>query len=461
MIDSVVCHISMQKQYTRQLGQKHMIIGDVADYALTSSTRHIVRDPITHEITHGDLYHPFESLPSHFSGVAMKFYDTAQNCLPYVSLNASIAKIGQGHNVFGHENLYAGVVDMLFVLKQTYPVLWSCLDIDNARLSRIDVTYSAKLPSLTHAEQTRDFLRNVDWGRLRNNSKKERWNTVYFGAEDSRVGVAVVYCKGVELSGERKKLERQAKKGDLSAISKLSIFTPELQDYADRLLRFEARCKARQIEQFGISTNLWDFIAHIFKNKQTLFELWNYKFKPIFDALKGKHMSHADDSELLNLLKDKLKTYTYPMRKNIIKSMVQADNLDHALLRKKPIYFVTDVSRLQFFFIGKLSYVQALNAFNFYKRLKQDGFMKVKELHSKATFCRNVKNLVDCGISRSHLQNLHSNDGHIVPIIQLINIDFANQLPADYKPFISPNLKEFNHYLVQRGLEVKPQLYVA
>ena len=82
-------------------------------------------------------------------------------------------------------------------------------------------------------------------------------------------------------------------------------------------------------------------------------------------------------------------------------------------------------------------------------------------MHNQRTFQRNVKNLVDCGISRSHLQNLHSNDGEIVPIIQLINIDFANQLPSDFKPFISPNLKEFNHFLTARGLEVKPQLYVA
>lgn len=461
MIDSVVIHAPMKKQFTRQLGNKHMIIGDVADYALTACTRYLVRDPVTHEVTHGELYHPFESLPSWHSGVAMKFFDTAMNCLPYVSLNASIAKIGQGHNVYGHDNLYAGVVDMLSVLKDTYPVLWACLDIENARLSRIDITYSAKLPSRNHAEQTRDFLRNVDWGRLRNNSKNERWNTVYFGGEASRVGVGVVYCKGVELEDERKKLQKQAKQGDLNAIKKLEIFTPELQEYADRLLRFEARCKSRQIEQFGISTNLWDFIAHTFKNKRTLFELWNYKFKPIFDALKGKHMTHADDSELLNLLKYKLKTYTYPTRKNIIKSMVQVDNLCHGLLRKKPIYLIPDISGFQFFFIGKPSYVQALNAYNFYKRIKQDGFLKVKELHTKATFYRNVKNLIDCGISRSHLQNLHSSDGEIVPIIQLVNIDFANQLPADYKPFISPNLKEFNHFLTARGLEVKPQLYVA
>ena len=413
MIDSVVIHIPMQKQFTKQLGNKHMIIGDVADYALTACTRYLVRDPVTHEVTHGELYHPFESLPSWHSGVAMKFFDTAMNCLPYVSLNASIAKIGQGHNVYGHDNLYAGVVDMLSVLRETYSVLWSCLDIENARLSRIDITYSAKLPSRNHAEQTRDFLRNVDWGRLRNNSKNERWNTVYFGGEASRVGVAVVYCKGVELEDERKKLQKQAKQGDLNATKKLAIFTQELQDYADKLLRFEARCKSRQIEQFGISNNLWDFIAHTFKNKRTLFELWNYKFKPIFDALKGKHMTHADDSDLLNL------------------------------------------------FTAKLTKTQALNAYNFYKRIKQDGFLKVKELHTKATFYRNVKNLIDCGISRSHLQNLHSSDGEIVPIIQLVNIDFANQLPTDYKPFISPNLKEFNHFLTARGLEVKPQLYVA
>ena len=58
MIDSVVIHVPMQKQFTKQLGNKHMIIGDVADYALTACTRYLVRDPVTHEVTHGELYHP-------------------------------------------------------------------------------------------------------------------------------------------------------------------------------------------------------------------------------------------------------------------------------------------------------------------------------------------------------------------------------------------------------------------
>lgn len=83
MIDTVVIHIPVFSQFTKKIGNKNMIIGDVADYGLSASTRYIARNPVTGEVTHGALYHPYESLPSWHSGIAVKFYDTAINCRLY------------------------------------------------------------------------------------------------------------------------------------------------------------------------------------------------------------------------------------------------------------------------------------------------------------------------------------------------------------------------------------------
>ena len=57
-----------------------------------------------------DLYHPWESLPSSFTGIAFKLYQSSGfREQPCIELKASPAKISQGHNVFGSESLELGV----------------------------------------------------------------------------------------------------------------------------------------------------------------------------------------------------------------------------------------------------------------------------------------------------------------------------------------------------------------
>ncbi|ETT12264.1 phage/plasmid replication protein, gene II/X family, partial [Vibrio parahaemolyticus 50] len=48
-----------------------------------------------------DLRHAFESLPTHFTGMAFKIYQGTRLRSPCIELKASPAKILQGHNVYG------------------------------------------------------------------------------------------------------------------------------------------------------------------------------------------------------------------------------------------------------------------------------------------------------------------------------------------------------------------------
>lgn len=95
---------------------------------------------------------------------------------------------------------------------------------------------------------------------------------------------------------------------------------------------------------------------------------------------------------------------------------------------------------------GKKSTTRASHAYNFYKRLKQDGFYEVKRTSSKATFCRNVKSLVDAGFKRSDLQNLAKNEE--TQILRLLNLDFNASLPKSYKEPVSTYFDEFKQYLI-------------
>ncbi|MCY1558098.1 phage/plasmid replication protein [compost metagenome] len=53
---------------------------------------------------------------------------------------------------------------------------------------------------------------------------------------------------------------------------------------------------------------------------------------------------------------------------------------------------------------------------------------------SRATFYRHIAEIEACGLSKAMLQNLaqHDNVRNVVPVLQLIHIDFASQRPDWY-----------------------------
>jgi II/X family phage/plasmid replication protein len=73
MLDMLVIRLPMRSDFVVKNGDIYSVLGDVADYGLASATRYIKRDPVTKKVTHGELYHPYESLPSSYSSMSNKF----------------------------------------------------------------------------------------------------------------------------------------------------------------------------------------------------------------------------------------------------------------------------------------------------------------------------------------------------------------------------------------------------
>ena len=441
MIDTVILHVPTFETYTVQNGDRFQIIGDVNDFGLDACARHIRKNEKGEKVF-TDIYHAYESLPTSHAGIGHKFYHSTNKTLPYLEINCSVAKLMQGHNVYGVDDLVFGAIEMLGAIAKTYPKLAQYLDFSNTKVVRFDVTYSALCESRLQAENVRDYLRNVDFGRLRNQSvknTKDHYNTVYFGSPQSKIGGFKLYCKGVEIENERKELQAQANKNCLASIQKLEkIFTQQLQDYADKLVRIEATFKTRHIKELGIPQNLWQLINYQLDNPNFYKELWLNKTQAMFNALKGQIMNYADDAQLMELLKRKLVTYIYPK-----------DLLKRSLIGlHKPSFGA--LSSLNYIFLGKPSYTRAKNAYNLYKRIQQDGYYHVKKLHNLRTFQRNVKALADAGISIGFLQNLKT-QGQILPVLEILTIDFANQFPEGYLlPTITPEfVDQFKPYILK------------
>lgn len=416
MIDTLIIHIPVSKQFVKTVGNLHSIVGDVADYQIKAVPSYLKRDLETGQVTWGELKHPFESLPSNYGSMAIKFYShNVANTLPYIALNAS-PKLLQGHNVYGSSDLYPLACEMLGLLEEVYPFFCSVLDFENARVSRLDVTLSIKLPHERLVQPCLRFLANVSNGHRRNDTdRRDFYNTVYFGGQTSPWGGAKVYGKQNEVENEIKELTKKADGGCTQSKKKLEIFNPELLAWSSCILRFESKNKRKILEKLGYPTNLWELCRYLRPSKtdphqthKRLYLLWRYWFDPILNALKGEVMLNADDNQIYDLCKEKLVTYT--------KS-------------------------------GKQSLTKANNAFNFYKLLRSDGWSEVKARYQIRAFNINVKSLCDIGVPRAVLQNLNNQQVTAYPVVELLTLQLDRQFPADYVPPVSQYIDDYKHFL--------------
>lgn len=415
MLDTLIINIPIHDEFVQVNGNLKSIRGSVEDYQIKAVPAYVKKDIETGDLTLGDSYHPFESLPTSHGGMAIKFYAVnVANSNPYIALNASV-KILQGHNVYGGESVLNLASEMLNLLNDVYPAFYACLNVRAASIAKIDSTFSVSLPSESLVQPCLRFLSNIGEGHRKNDTQRDFYNTVYFGGKTSRYGGCKIYGKGHELKEEITKLQKSAKLGNMQAQSKLNILNPELVEWSKTLLRFESSTKARQLARLRYPTNLWDFINYQNnEDKSVLNKLWRYWFDPILSILKGDIMPDIDDTKMLDLCRSELMTYT--------KS-------------------------------GRLSYTKANNVYNFWVLLKRDGYDSVKSRYNRRTFDENVQNLTKLGFSKSVLQNLSLETIEKVPVSEMVKMDFSKQFPDRYEPIISEHIYKFAKYLIGGTIE--------
>ena len=88
MLDFLRLAVPVFETYAKTLGNNHYLNVDLLDLGLPCATRMVTKDD-NGNISTGDLYSPYESLPSSFTDMAFKFYHNGINTLPYVELKAS------------------------------------------------------------------------------------------------------------------------------------------------------------------------------------------------------------------------------------------------------------------------------------------------------------------------------------------------------------------------------------
>ena len=347
----------------------------------------------------------YEALPSSFTPMAMKIHNGG-TYWPFVEIKASPAKLLQGHNLYGPDRPVLCGNELLRTLDYSMPQLSDMLDYPKAEIYEIDCTYSFDFRRVELGLPLIDFLSNVSSYHFK--AGKKEYDTSIYWKYTSEYERLKCYLKWHELQSNIAKLRKQNQSGMYDHV--IEVMTdPKLQQYAVTKARFEANLRHRRLKDLGIS-NYWKFCKEAEKVRDQsgnlIQQLWQRSFSYLFDAIGDRTVNLHNDEDI--------------KRKLMLKYGKQNSQ-------------------------GKMNYSKALNYFRTYRSIKAEGFEEAKQTMSKSTFYDHIKALVESGISKARLQNIHKPDtSNVIPLIQLIEIDFSNQFPDDYVEPTSNYLGDFS-----------------
>ncbi|EIE2751481.1 DNA replication protein [Salmonella enterica subsp. diarizonae serovar 48:i:z] len=385
---------------------------DLEEIARRTGLRLTARD-VEFEIS-GDLQvtglsHPYESLPSHFASLAMKVHQGSNLAPPRVELKASPAKLLQGHNVFGPTDVSLCAEALFTPFCMAMPLLADYLDFEETSVAKIDSTFSARLKTINQTRQVMDVLRNVSNGQTKatKSTRSQTYDSTVYWNETSNSVRRKAYLKGQEIQAdlERCKMALRRSPNDESLKRRINILSnPDLIEWAALLIRFEVSFFPRKLHDLNIPTKLFDLISYQIEyekeGRNLIYDMWSAGFNELFESFKGTIMNIYDDEKILELLK-----LAY-----------------HSTTPK-----------------GNITYSKAQRIFGFYRRLVNEGYDEVFKTIPRKSFYRNINELISAGISKAQLQNLQADKkNNVIPLVQLIQVDFSKQYPDWYVEPVSP-----------------------
>ncbi len=349
-----------------------------------------------HKFTFTQLHHKFESLPSSFASLAFKIINgTDFKQIPYIKIVGNPAKLLQGHNVYGPDNLELCIMAVVQAFVFGDHNLTDYLDWEHACVDYLDLTYTAHVANQQQAQQCLDMMRNIKVGQTRPWYDDSYASTIYFN-KGSELRINKVYLKLLELDAQINKLTRRYAQTKYEHFRRqlIEITRPEIRQFATGALRFETRVYRQWLNAQGVNTSLGLITdPNLQKNDPDIIpRLWRSAFQDIFKSFEGATMNTYDTESVLNGLK---------------------------IAFGRPTKTGT-------------SYAKANRLYGIYRNIMADGFQRTKASHDRATWGRYMKDLNHAGLSLAQLMNLTGEHSNVVPFIKMINVDFSKQLPADY-----------------------------
>lgn len=396
MIDMVAISVPFMPEYVTQLGDSAVI----DDKLIASKFGLSMEGQIDYENgvpVVSRLRHKFESIPSSFASLAFKFVNgTDFKCYPYIKIVGNPAKLLQGHNVFGSDNLSLAIqcIEQAFCFADIAPIEY--LDWAYATVDYLDVTYTAHVENSETALTVIDALSSVKVGQKKPYKDPKYKTTTYFNI-GSRHSQQKIYLKEDELNKQISVLTRKYAATKLNHLKYqlLQITSTEVRDFAHAAVRLESRVFACKINSLGYSTSFAVMRDPSYQAQypDIIQKLWLNSFEPILQAFEGATMNAHNHTEVFNALK-----------------------MAHFRVKKD----------------GSHSYTKANKLFDLFNTIATKGYEHTKRTHDRATWGRRLKEFQAAGLSLAQLMNFTGEVSNVVPLIRFINVDFAKQLPADF-----------------------------
>jgi len=344
------------------------------------------------------LRHSFESLPSSFGSLAFKVVNgTDFRNYPYVKIVGNPAKLLQGHNVFGSDDLNLCIMAVVEAFMFGTHNLHNFIDWTHATLDYLDITYTAHAENPTQAAAIIDIMRQIKVGQTKPMPDAKYLTTMYWNIESKHKKLKA-YLKAQELENQILLLTKKyaATKYSHLAYQLEQINKPEVREFAQTAIRFEARLFANWFSERGLpATFAYAVDPAVQQNEPDILpRLWRAAFNDVLSSFEGATMNAYDSEKVLDALKTAYHTITPK---------------------------------------GNISYSKALRLHQSYRAIVNDGYEYTKEKTPRNTWSRLIADLQHIGLSKAQLMNLNGNQSNVVPLIRCINFDFARQLPKGFK----------------------------
>ena len=404
MIDFLCIRVPFSRHcYSAEVEDHARLDSSVLDYLKIKKSMHYDEDG---NLTNVSI--PWHSVPSDFSSMAFKINLPDRVGYPYIEFKASPAKLKQGHNVFGSDDMREALHTMFHVLTMGHPELFldfecnrvskSMIRWDWAEIMYLDVTYHSWA---TTNQEALDFIQAVKHisnkqvkSAVDGNKGLQTFNsTAYWNPESERRRLKL-YHKLKEVEFQRSKL-----KTDIEKAKHDRIFDQKMLDYMKGMLRFETRVYKRQLLDHGFDVRPIVYLEseqskivrqqRQKKRNQSAVQvedkkyinarkLWDLSFRDLFKAFEGQNMKLATSSDE-HILK-KLRKSIHVKRTYTRKIMVVDEDFSEFDKLIEKSYQVTFAERVKddvfLVWLDKhtINTGQADAAFNTYLDVKRYGF---------------------------------------------------------------------------------------
>ena len=171
--------------------------------------------------------------------------------------------------------------------------------IGHWELAQIDVTYSTRAKDNHESNAFIKALQNVSYGQTK--CRTGFGGTAYFGKKNSRLKKIKVYTKDDETN---QRMKENSFKPNHELLN--SVFTTELLEFTQGLIRWEVSLFHRHFDRLGISTRLQDIFEETYIYREKLSQkYWQLATRDLFESLAGQTMKTLDSNHIKEALRAK------------------------------------------------------------------------------------------------------------------------------------------------------------